>query len=302
MTRSNIQKFSLFFVASYGVFFLWNIWRSLSAKLFIARFCWNANRCSKFWTGKELEVGDWNQGGRIEASIVHRPAVRLRPVMKATVKENGAGKLVPWEALCQHLERQAGYGPQSLKLKMTKSFHHPTKCKRKLKGSRSQGTTPWECYYQGWTHEGLAIWCLIRTIIKWLFQRNLRQGKSSWYLLSNMPLWNPTGARTSPLLSQAGWPPAAPSPAESLPDPLPKRHQSQTACSCRSPLNPGKEKTRVAWMRWCGASYIINSIRASWNEFFSFAQNLMHTLCAFLHKCRCRIQLSIWVIRKVAML
>lgn len=238
---SDIQKCNLFFVASYEVFFLWNIRRSLSGKPFIAQFYWNAKHCSKFWTGKELEVGDWNQEGRIETSTVHRPAVCLRPVMKATVMENGAGKLVPWVALCQHPEGQAGYGPQSLRSKMTKSFHHSTKRKRKLKGSRSQDTTPWECYYQGWTDEGLAICCLIRTIMKWLFQRNLRQGKSSWYLLSNMPLWNPRGARTSPLLSQAGWPPAAPSPAELLPDPLPKRHRSQTACLCRSPLNPGKE-------------------------------------------------------------
>lgn len=86
-------------------------------------------------------MGDWNQGGRIETSTVQRPAVRLRPVMKATVMENGAGKLVPWEALCQLPEGQAGYGPQSPRSKMTKSFHHPTKCKRKLKGSRSQDTT-----------------------------------------------------------------------------------------------------------------------------------------------------------------
>lgn len=44
------------------------------------------------------------------------------------------------------------------------------------------GNGPWECYepLSGVNGSGsLAMWYLIRMIIKWVFQRNLRQGKSS---------------------------------------------------------------------------------------------------------------------------
>lgn len=48
-------------------------------------------------------------------------------------------------------------------------------------------------------------------------------------------------AGQSPWLSPAGWRPAAPSPAESPPGPLPETHRSRTACWCRNPLSPARE-------------------------------------------------------------
>lgn len=51
------------------------------------------------------------------------------------------------------------------------------------------------------------------------------------------------------MLSPAGWPPAALSPAGSLPCPLPRRHLSPRACSCRNPRNPAEEDPE--WFK-CG--------------------------------------------------
>lgn len=59
-----------------------------------------------------------------------------------------------------------------------------------------------------------------------------------------------------------------------------------------------ERKTGVAWMRWWGASCIVSSTTSSWNEFFSFAMHML-PYCINVDG---RIQLSIWVIRKVAML
>lgn len=93
--------------------------------------------------------------------------------------------------------------------------------------------------------ESLATWCLIRMLIKGCFQRNPRKGKSS----SSTFHFRTKEGQESPLLSPAGWPPAVLSPAGLLPCPLPRRHRSPRACSCRNPRNPGEEDAE--WVK-CG--------------------------------------------------
>lgn len=227
---------------SYGGPSLWNIWRSLAAKPFIAHLCWNANRCSKLWTvNLRWEIDTKREEQRHQQGDPLTSYARVACNEGCCLGERGkhAGSL---GGPLTTVGGASWIWGTIAKLEDDQEFSPANQTQKVGEGVRVSGYGSLRMLLSGVNRSwSLAIWCLIRMIIKWLLQRNLRQGKSSWYLLSNMPLWNPRGARTSPLLSQAGWPPAALSLAELLPDPLPERHRSQTACSCRNPLNPGKE-------------------------------------------------------------